>query len=145
MLLIGSSPLCVIRGPEPTSRLFIVYRIWYTLSCKRRRIPRGAAMSSCRGQAGSGNFLSNGGRRRARTSMVKELSEEDRKSIGEDIKTVEFGWPIGMPVCRSLGEGLYEVRTSLVQNRIARVLFYIDKRNRMVLLHGFIKKTTKTP
>jgi phage-related protein len=70
---------------------------------------------------------------------------EDRKRIGEDIKTVEFGWPIGMPVCRPLGDGLYEVRTNLSQNRISRVLFYIDKKCRMVLLHGFIKKTRKTP
>jgi len=76
---------------------------------------------------------------------IKGLSPEDRKRIGEDIKTVEFGWPIGMPVCRPLGEGTYEVRTSLRQNRIARVLFYIDRRGRMVLLHGFIKKTQKTP
>lgn len=70
---------------------------------------------------------------------------EDRKQIGVDIKTVEFGWPIGMPVCRSLGDGLYEVRSSLSRNRIARVLFYIDARGRMVLLHGFLKKTQKTP
>jgi phage-related protein len=76
---------------------------------------------------------------------LKELSPEDRKRIGEDIKTVEFGWPIGMPVCRPLGEGIYEVRTSLSHNRIARVLFYIDKKGRMVLLHGFIKKTRKAP
>jgi phage-related protein len=73
-----------------------------------------------------------------------QLSPEDRKRIGEDIKTVEFGWPIGMPVCRPLGYGLYEVRTILVHNRIARVLFYIDKKSRMVLLHGIIKKTPKT-
>ncbi len=71
-------------------------------------------------------------------------SSQDRKRIGEDIKTVEFGWPIGMPVCRPLGDGIYEVRTSLAQNRIARTLFYIDKKGRMVLLHGFIKKTQKT-
>ena len=76
---------------------------------------------------------------------LKRLSREDRKRIGEDIKTVEFGWPIGMPVCKPLGDGMYEVRTSLTQNRIARVLFYIDKKSRMVLLHGFIKKTQKTP
>jgi len=76
---------------------------------------------------------------------LKGLSREHRKRIGEDIKTVEFGWPIGMPVCRPLGDGIYEVRTSLAQNRIARVLFYIDKKGRMVLLHGFIKKTQKTP
>jgi phage-related protein len=72
-------------------------------------------------------------------------SSEDRKRIGEDIKTVEFGWPVGMPVCKPLGDSIYEVRTSLVQNRIARVLFYIDRKGRMVLLHGFVKKTQKTP
>jgi len=49
-----------------------------------------------------------------------------------------------MPVCRPLGDGIYEVRTNLAQNRIARVLFYIDKKSRMVLLHGFIKKTQRT-
>ena len=58
---------------------------------------------------------------------------------------MEFGWPIGMPVCRPLGDGLYEVRSSLTQNRIARVLFYIDARGRMVLLHGFIKKVREAP
>jgi phage-related protein len=75
---------------------------------------------------------------------LKGLSLEDRKRV-EDIKTVEFGWPIGMPVCKSLGDGIYEVRTNLAHNRIARVLFYIDAKGRMVLLHGFIKKTQKTP
>jgi phage-related protein len=70
---------------------------------------------------------------------------DDRKRIGEDIMTVEFGWPVGMPVCRPLGEGVYETRTDLPQGRIARVLFYIDNKRRMVLLHGFIKKTPRTP
>ncbi len=70
---------------------------------------------------------------------------EDRKQIGVDIKTVEFGWPIGMPVCRSLGDGLYEVRSNLSGNKIARVFFYVDVEGRMVLLHGFVKKTQKTP
>jgi phage-related protein len=72
-------------------------------------------------------------------------SREDRKRVGEDIKTVEFGWPVGMPVCRSVGGGIYEVRSDLTHNRIARVLFYFDKNGRMVLLHGFIKKTQRTP
>ncbi|HEX2776352.1 MAG TPA: type II toxin-antitoxin system RelE/ParE family toxin [Candidatus Acidoferrales bacterium] len=72
-------------------------------------------------------------------------SSEDRKRIGEDIKTVEFGWPVGMPVCRPMGDGLYEVRSKLAQNRIARVIFYIDRKGRMILLHGFIKKTQQTP
>jgi phage-related protein len=79
-------------------------------------------------------------------AWLKSLpSREDRKRIGEDIWTVEFGWPVGMPVCRSVGGGIYEVRSDLVQNRIARVLFYFDNNSRMVLLHGFIKKTQKTP
>lgn len=72
-------------------------------------------------------------------------SGTDRKRIGEDSKTVEFGWPVEMPACRPLGDGIYEVRTNLTQNRIARVLFYINKASRMVLLHGFIKKTQKAP
>ena len=78
-------------------------------------------------------------------AWLKGLLAEDRKRIGEDIKTVEFGWPAGMPVCKPLRDGIYEVRTNLAQNRIARVLFYIDKKGRMVLLHGFVKKTQKTP
>lgn len=71
-------------------------------------------------------------------------SIEDRKSIGADIKTVEFGWPVGMPVCRPMKDGLYEVRTNLTDKRIARVLFCFHDGN-MVLLHGFIKKSQKTP
>lgn len=75
---------------------------------------------------------------------LKELDKDDRLEIGTDIKTVEFGWPIGMPTCRSLGKGLYEVRSNLPSNRIARTIFCIHDR-RMVLLHTFIKKTQKTP
>lgn len=81
------------------------------------------------------------------TEPVREwlvtLARDERKKIGDDIKTVEFGWPIGMPVCRPLGKGLYEVRTNL-KNRIARVLFAIEG-DKMVLLHGFIKKSQATP
>lgn len=81
------------------------------------------------------------------TEPVREwllsLSREDRLVIGTDIKTVEFGWPVGFPVCRSLGDGLWEVRSSLT-NRIARVLFYIQG-DTMWLLHGFVKKQQKTP
>jgi phage-related protein len=74
---------------------------------------------------------------------LKSLGRTDRKMIGDDIRVVEFGWPIGMPVCRPLGRGLYEVRTTL-RNRIARTLFAIVDGD-MVLLHGFIKKTQVTP
>ena len=73
------------------------------------------------------------------------LSAEDRKRVGHDIMTVEFGWPLGMPACRHLDDGVWEVRTNLSRNRIARVLFYIDRLGRMVLLHGFIKKTQRIP
>jgi phage-related protein len=90
-------------------------------------------------------FRTEAGGEPVRAGLKGLPSSEDRKRIGEDIKTVEFGWPIGMPVCKPLGDGIHEVRTSLAQNRIARVLFYVDRRGRMVLLHGFIKKTRSTP
>ena len=74
---------------------------------------------------------------------LQSLDKGDRKALGEDIKTVQFGWPLGKPVVRPLGDGLYEVRVNL-QDRIARVVFLADT-GVMVLLHGFIKKTQKTP
>jgi len=76
---------------------------------------------------------------------LKAMPAADRRMIGEDIKTIEFGWPVGMPTCRSMGGGLYEVRTNLTGNRIARVFFYVDRKQRMVLLHGILKKTQATP
>jgi phage-related protein len=78
-------------------------------------------------------------------TWLREMPAEDRRLIGEDIKTVEFGWPIGMPTCRLIGQGLHEVRTNLPGNRIARIFFYVDSNQRMVLLHGIVKKTQTTP
>jgi phage-related protein len=75
---------------------------------------------------------------------LKELSDDDRRVLGYDIGLVEFGWPIGMPLCRALGGGLWEVRSSLAGNRIARVIVCIAH-DRVVLLHGFIKKTQRAP
>lgn len=74
------------------------------------------------------------------------LSPEDRKIIGDDIRTAEFGWPVGMPLCRAIKghKGLWEIRSSLPDGRIARVFFCAHKGS-MVLLHGFIKKSQKTP
>lgn len=74
------------------------------------------------------------------------LSEDDRKIIGNDIQDAEFGWPIGMPLCRSLSgyKGLWEIRSNLTGGRIARVLFCVHD-GHMALLHGFVKKTQKTP
>ncbi len=74
---------------------------------------------------------------------LQGLSREDRKTIGEDIKTVQFGWPLGMPQVRKLDDELWEVRSRL-GNRIARVIFSVQ-RDVMILLHGFIKKSQKTP
>jgi phage-related protein len=75
---------------------------------------------------------------------IKALSPADRKAVGDDIKTVEFGFPVGMPICRFMGKGLYEVRSNISDEQISRVLFCIYK-EQMILLHGFIKKTQKTP
>ena len=72
------------------------------------------------------------------------LSFEDRKLVGRDIQKVEFGWPLGMPYCRGLGNGLWEVRSELTDGKIGRVIFCVA-RERMVLLHSFVKKTQKTP
>ena len=75
---------------------------------------------------------------------VLGLTLEDRKLVGRDIQKVEFGWPLGMPYCRNLGNGLWEVRCDLTDGKIGRVIFCVA-RERMVLLHGFIKKTQKMP
>ena len=74
---------------------------------------------------------------------LKSLDRADRKIIGEDIKTVQFSWPMGMPLIRKIDRDLWEVR-SKINKRIARVIFTIFE-SKMVLLHGFIKKTQKTP
>ena len=75
---------------------------------------------------------------------LQALTKADKKTIGEDIKTVQFGWPLGMPLVDSLGHGLWEVRSKLLYGRIARILFFMDE-NTMVLVNGFIKKKQKTP
>src|ERR1700730_9685146 len=75
---------------------------------------------------------------------LKALPPLDRRCLGEDIATVEYGWPVGMPVCRPLGAGLWEVRSRLPSHRIARVMFMLTQ-GYLVLLHGFIKKTQGTP
>jgi phage-related protein len=90
---------------------------------------------------------------------LKALPLEEKKAIGEDIKAVQFGWPLGLPLVDHIDGDLWEVRTRLA-NRIARVLFVVDAMKTlpassggpplgagavMVLLHGFIKKERKTP
>lgn len=76
---------------------------------------------------------------------LKDLPKEDMRKIGFDIKTVQYGYPIGMPLTRVLHGtgGLEEVRCN-ISNGIARVIFYVED-DTMVLLHAFIKKTQETP
>ena len=74
---------------------------------------------------------------------LRSLAREDRKIIGDDIKTAQFGWPLGMPLIRKLDKDLWEVRSNL-DKRIARTLFTVEG-DLMVLLHGFVKKSQKTP
>ncbi len=74
---------------------------------------------------------------------LKTLPVEERKIIGDDLKTAQFGWPLGMPLIRKLEPELWEVRSRL-PDRVARVIFTVEG-NTMVLLHGFIKKAQKTP
>jgi len=74
---------------------------------------------------------------------LKDLNRDDKRQIGEDIKTAQLGWPLGMPLIRKIDKDLWEVRTRLADG-IARVFFTVDDEY-MILLHGFIKKTQKTP
>jgi phage-related protein len=75
---------------------------------------------------------------------LRDLPEMDRNVIGQDLMRVQYRWPVGMPLCRALGEGVWEVRSALPSSRIARVLFSVHQRQ-IVALHGFIKKSQKTP
>jgi phage-related protein len=75
---------------------------------------------------------------------LREVDRDDRRAIGLDLMQVQFGWPIGMPLVRSLKEGLWEVRSSQPSQKVARlILCFHDKT--LIVLHGFIKKTQKTP
>ncbi len=75
---------------------------------------------------------------------LNELPREDKRVVGRDIAKVQFGWPVGLPVCRPLGAGLWEVRSTLPSRREARVVFgFYD--GMLIALHAFIKKTQRTP
>lgn len=74
---------------------------------------------------------------------LKSMSAQSRKTIGEDVKTAQFGWPLGMPLIRKMETRLWEVRSNL-RDGIARTLFTVDG-NEMILIHGFVKKSQVTP
>jgi phage-related protein len=75
---------------------------------------------------------------------LKELPDAERQAIGKDLLRAQWRWPVGMPLCRPMGTGLWEIRTDLPTKRTARVLLCVY-REHLVALHGFIKKTRVTP
>lgn len=75
---------------------------------------------------------------------LRGLDEGDRLAVGQDLQRLQWRWPVGMPLFRNLGDSLWEVRSTLPSGRIARVIFYVF-RGVLVALHGFIKKSQKTP
>lgn len=75
---------------------------------------------------------------------LQSLPEAERRAIGKDLLRAQWRWPVGMPLCRALGDGLWEIRTDLPTRRTARVLI-CQYRRHLVALHGFIKKTRATP
>jgi len=82
------------------------------------------------------------GREPAR-EWLRSLDRHSKKVIGDDVKTVQHGWPLGMPLVGNLGDGLWEVRSQL-KDGIARVVFLAEG-DLMVVLHGFVKKSRKVP
>jgi phage-related protein len=89
-------------------------------------------------------FFATGTGREPVREWLRSLDRADRLELGGDILAVQEGWPLGLPLCRSLGRGLWEVRSTLPGNRIARVIFAFDS-GTIVLLNGFIKKAQRTP
>ena len=77
-------------------------------------------------------------------AWLNELPREDKRTVGRDIAKVQFGWPIGMPLCRPLGGGLWEVRSSLPSKREARVFIGFHD-GMLIALHAFVKKARTTP
>src|SRR5260370_15922201 len=75
---------------------------------------------------------------------LRSLDDADRQAVGLDLMRVQYRWPVGMPLCRALGDGLWEVRTSLPSNQNARVLFGVQQ-GRILGLHEFLKNTQNTP
>jgi phage-related protein len=114
-----------------TSSIASMYLTWYTVSVPEKILH-------------AVFFRQLSSREPVREWLKDKLEPEDRRVIGMDIATVEWGWPVGMPGCRSLGQGLREVRSSLPGGRIARVVFCL-RGDRMILLAGFLKTSSKTP
>lgn len=107
-----------------------MYQLWYILLMSRER-PIAVHF-----------FRLDSGREPVR-EWLKSMRPDERKVIGEDIKTLQFGWPVGMPLARKMSKDLWELR-SILDRSIARTFFTVYS-DRIILLHGFMKKTQKTP
>lgn len=118
-------------GFTPERRLAMLYQKWYISGVNDGTI-----------ETDSLGFLEI--RRRSRAGAGNELPREDQRTIGHDIARVQFGWPVGLPVCRPMGKGLWEVRSSLPSKREARVLFGFHD-GMLIALTAFIKKKQTTP
>lgn len=76
---------------------------------------------------------------------IRSFSAEDRRTIGEDLRTVQIGFPLGLPLCRNLGDGLWEVRSSLPSKREVRLILFQSRASKaLAIVHGFVKKTQTT-
>ena len=122
----GAEDNPIVRHQSTKTRILLVMRI------------RNDTVYQCPGHCPLFSFG-----RRPGVSQCAKLPKNERKRIGEDIMTVQFRWPLGMPLVDHLGSGIWEVRSKL-PTRIARTLFFVHE-GEIVLLHGFIKKTKKTP
>jgi phage-related protein len=89
-------------------------------------------------------FFRTGGGTEPVREWLKELPEAERQAVGKDLLRAQWRWPVGMPLCRPMGSGLWEIRANLPTKRTARVLLCLY-REHLVALHGFVKKTRATP
>jgi len=77
--------------------------------------------------------------------FLRSLPADDKKTLGEDLKTLQYGYPIGMPLCRPVGK-LWELRSSLPSKRELRLLWFFHKVTQtIIVVHAFIKKAQRTP
>lgn len=88
-------------------------------------------------------FRTKSGTDPVRDWLKDDLSKGARQQIGADIKTVQATWPIGPPLVKSLGDGLWEVRSTY--KKVEYRTIFVFNGGKMVLLHGFQKSTQKTP
>ena len=113
-----------------------MYRFWYRMKIENRVTKPTLPEIPVR-------FYCTAAGREPVLEWLRGLQKEDRRAVGLDLMRVQFGWPIGMPLVRSLRDALWEVRSDLPSERTARLLFCFHDEE-LIVLHGFIKKTQKT-